>query len=155
MSVSPGESRVPASRSAPPSALSGVAGECVDGMGIFRRSLVGSGHVFGMHYKNSTSSASLAVVTLPDQHGFCYNSFFLLTEMQPATSGSLYRDASQGKHTLGLLLASDGCHFGVWALAALTAVAVMISMDCSAFQILVKTDRPRSDRGRLGSLGEG
>lgn len=59
----------------------GFAGEHIDRVGIFLLLLKGLGHIFSMYYKNSTSSASLTVVTLPEQHGFCYNSFFLLTEM--------------------------------------------------------------------------
>lgn len=42
-------------------------------------------------------------------------------------------NARQSKHTLWLLLASDGCSFWVCALATLTAITVMISIYCSAF----------------------
>lgn len=45
-----------------------------------------------MHCEKSTSSGSLTLVTLPDQHEFCYNSLSLLTEMYLVTSGSLQQD---------------------------------------------------------------
>ena len=106
----------------------GCAGECRDGVGIFLVSLMGLGHPFRRHYKHSTSLVSLTVVTLPAQHGLCYSSFLLLTEMSLATSGSLQMDSEPKQTHPQVILAPDDCSFCICALAASTSIRAIVSV---------------------------